>query len=498
MRSPSQTRLQGRAPCLSRSGRVHRALCLWWTLPVLLLAMPASAQSAFSGIGRISPAGQNSESPQAAMDSGGNAVFVWENRSAGSIQARVRAAGGALGPVQTLSAVGRTVFSPQVGVDPGGNAVFVWENRTMGTIQARARAVGGGLSPVQTLSTLGESATNPQVGVDGAGNAVFVWLRRDGTSGCGGQGCLRVQTRTRSASGVLSAVQTLTPAGASAFAPKLAVEPDGDAVFVWLRRDGMPACAGFPCQRVQTRVRAAGGTLSETQILSVPDRNAFGAEVGVDPGDAAVFVWQLNDGTSGCGGAGCSQVQARSRAADGTLRAQTQVVSWPDDDATAPDVAVSADRRALITWQAPDASGSCDGAGCSRIWSRPRSSFGFLYGYAIHSGSGHHAFNPHVAMDALGHAVFLWQRFDGTSPCPGSTFPCARVVVRGVSGGQFRSQAVSAPGQDALSPAIAVDPDGGLDPDSADAAAVWSRSDGTSTGCCRRIEAAVQIASSPS
>ena len=76
------------------------------------------------------------------------------------------------------------------------------------------------------LSQAGQSATNPQVAVDADGNAVFTWARSDGTN-------TRVQTRTRSATGVLSAVQTLSSSGQDASLPQVAVDADGNAVFTW-------------------------------------------------------------------------------------------------------------------------------------------------------------------------------------------------------------------------------------------------------------------------
>jgi hypothetical protein len=61
-----------------------------------------------------------------------------------------------------------------------------------------------------TLSPAGQDASSPQVAVDPNGNAVFVWQRYDDTvdcpsdfAGAPGPGCLRIQTRARSAAGTL-------------------------------------------------------------------------------------------------------------------------------------------------------------------------------------------------------------------------------------------------------------------------------------------------------
>jgi hypothetical protein len=93
----------------------------------------------------------------------------------------------------TFSAAGQDAFDPQVAVDGAGDAVAVW-SRFDGTdyrIQARTRSAAGVLGPIQTLSGAGQDAIDPQVAVDGGGLAV--WQRSDGTTGCGGAGCSRIQ-----------------------------------------------------------------------------------------------------------------------------------------------------------------------------------------------------------------------------------------------------------------------------------------------------------------
>jgi hypothetical protein len=115
MRPPSAMRPQNvAAPQSSRRSRLQRKLALCWALSAVALALPATAQGTFSGVDRLSAAGQNAKSPDVAMDPGGNSVLVWENRSTGSIQARVRSAAGALTATQTLSDVGQAVSRPRL------------------------------------------------------------------------------------------------------------------------------------------------------------------------------------------------------------------------------------------------------------------------------------------------------------------------------------------------------------------------------------------------
>src|SRR5204862_47061 len=88
-----------------------------------------------------------------------------------------RSAGGAASAIQTLSAAGQNAENPQVGVDSGGDALVVWQ-RSDGAntrVQARARAAGGAARATQTLSAAGQDAEAPQVGVDSGGDAVATW-----------------------------------------------------------------------------------------------------------------------------------------------------------------------------------------------------------------------------------------------------------------------------------------------------------------------------------
>jgi hypothetical protein len=235
-----------------------------------------------------------------AIDPNGNAVFVWKrfDGTVYRIQARTRSAAGSLGPTQTLSAAVGNASNAHVGVDQNGNAVFVWQrgNGTNDHIEARARSSTGTLSAVQTLSVLGRFAAYPQLAVDPSGDAAFTWQRKDDSTDCSGSGCFRVQTRARSAAGILSAVQDLSDPGQDAFYPDVAINQSGGAAFVWKRRDDTTTCNTRGCFRAQARTRSAAGVLSAVATLSDPGKPAEGERVGIDPLGNAVAVWQRHDG----------------------------------------------------------------------------------------------------------------------------------------------------------------------------------------------------------
>ena len=81
------------------------------------------------------------------------------------------------------------------------------------------------------------------------------------------------------------------------------------------------------------------------------------------------------------------------------------------------------------------------------------------------SAAGQHAYDPQVAVDGQGNAIAVWQRFDGTSSI-------VQAAVLAVGGSFGAPQDVSAAGQHAYDPQVAVDGRG-------NAIAVWSASNGT-------------------
>jgi hypothetical protein len=444
-----------------RRNRVS-SLVLSWSLvgvPLLLalLATPASAHAAFSFAGTLSPPGQDAYFANVAIAPNGDAVFVWE-RYDGTDQC------------------GRTDYGCI-------------------RVQARARSTDGTLSAVQTLSAAGRNAYSPHVGVDSEGDAVFSWNRYDGTTQCGGFYCLRVQARARSADGTLSAVQTLSDAGQNAGSSQVEVESDGDALFAWARYDGTT-------NRIQARARSASGALSAVETLSAPGGAAGGPQIGLAANGNAVFVWSRREETAQCfdpfgSPYPCTRIQTRARSAAGTL-SSVQTLSASGQDAGAPEVAVDSDGDAVFVWLRPDGTMQCEvgsfQTGCYRVQTRARSAGGVLSAVQTLSAGGEHAGYAHVTGDSNGNAVFVWQRRDGTTQCLDEAGPsgCERIHARARSadGSLGTVQTLSAGGQHGLYPAVSADPDGGLDPNAVDAVVVWGRSDGSRY----RIEAATQIA----
>jgi hypothetical protein len=286
----------------------------------------------------LSPAGEDAGQAQVAVDLDDDAVVVWRQTD-GAIKSRTLSAAGTLGPVQELSNIGVAVGCPQVAVDPDGDAVFAWvaeENGTMfrpWTIQGRARSAGGTLGPIETISGALSVDNCPDVGVDTGGDALFTWSRLDQNIDN------RVQVRPRSATGVLGAIQTLSPSGADGNFPRIAVDPDGDAAVAWTS-----VASGF-IEGIRGRARSAAGALGP--VLNVAGSEALDPRVAIDAGGDAVFAWRRSVSSNPY------RVQARTLAAGGAL-GPIDTLSAGGADASAPQLAVNPDGAAAVSWDRSD------------------------------------------------------------------------------------------------------------------------------------------------
>jgi hypothetical protein len=302
-----------------------------------------------------------------------------------------------------------------------------------------AGAAPAWLAPVD-LSASGQSGEVPQVAFDAQGNAVAVWRRYD-SSNWVVQGAVRP-----AATGAWQTPVDLSVAGGDAFSPQVAVDAQGNAVAVWQRSNGTKTL-------VQAAVRpAATGVWQAPVDLSVAGQNADRPQVAFDSQGNAVAVWQRSNGAS-------YVVQAAVRPAGGSWQAPVDL-SAAGQNAGDPQVAFDSQGDGVAVWERYNGAndivqGAVSAAG-SGVWQAP----------VDLSVTGQDAFYPHVAVDAQGNAIAVWQRSDGANLI-------VQGAVRPAATGVWQAPAdLSAAGQEAWLPQLAFDPQG-------NALAVWQRRDGT-------------------
>ena len=222
-------------------------------------------------------AGGESRAPRLAVDEAGGAVAIWERFKAAesAIDASVRPT--ASGAWQKPVKLGEGT-EPAIAIDQQGDAVAAWIAFVeeipvvMGSYRPAATGVWG--EPiVLSAKAKGQDPHSPSVAMDVHGNAVALWYRFNGTIDV-------VQSAFRpAASGIWQEPVRVSAAGAEAFEPTLAMNPEGDAVATWTRVSGGGAEA-----IIQAAVRpAASGAWQEPVSISAKGQGAVGSSVSIDP-----------------------------------------------------------------------------------------------------------------------------------------------------------------------------------------------------------------------
>ena len=388
--SPCAAILRGLVRLLARA-RSARLLAAVIALGAILV--PATAQANFASPDYLSATFQNAEEPQVAISGSGVGLAVWERFDGANfrVQARSRSSSGALGSVDTLSAAGQDAFSPQVAVNPTGAGIISW-TRSDGAndrIQAVTRSSSGVLGSVLTLSDPLQSAENSQVAIDQNGNAIVVWERFDGTNE-------RIQAVKISSAGAAGPVKTLSPAGGDAFGAQVAVDGNGNAFVVWSRFNSQQGVDKIQAVRV-----FASGLVGPVLGLSSAPGDAESPQVGMDASGNAVVVWEHFDGSN-------LRIQGRTRTPSGAL-SEIKDLSISASDSFAPQVAVNATGGGLVVWSRFGSTCNCD-----RVQLVPFSSAAAVGTVQTISSSGEDGEEPQVGIAANGNGVAVWQTFKGS------------------------------------------------------------------------------------
>jgi hypothetical protein len=371
-----------------------------WFLALCLTALVVTSASASAAPAWLSPmnlseAGQNASKPQVAFDSQGDAVAVWQrhNGSQEIVQASVRpVSSGTWQTPVNLSEAGQNASNSQVAFDSQGDAVAVWQrhNGSQEIVQASVRPAYSGIwqTPV-SLSEAGQNASAPQVAFDSRGDAVAVWERENGSNQI-------VQASVRPASsGTWQAPVNLSETGWNSFEPQLAVDPEGDAVVVWRRTNGISG------EFIQASVMPVSSGIWQAPVaLSETGENAESPQVVFDSQGDATAVWQRYNGSNYI-------VQTSARpASSGTW--QTPVsLSEAGQNASNPQVAFDSQCDAVAVWQRHNGSQEIVQASV-----RPASSGTWQTPVSL-SEAGQNASAPQVALDPSGDALAVWQRHNG-------------------------------------------------------------------------------------
>jgi hypothetical protein len=219
-----------------------------------------------------------------ALNSDGEAVAVWTQFDGTFINVWLNryTAGGGWGRAEIIDESDEVAENPQVAMDGGGNVLAVWQMPETGSpatdVWARRFTPAGGWSPSTLLSTGNDfNAGSAQAAMDEDGNALVVWLQGLGLE-------TGVYARRFSAGAWENPLQLSVSDGMEH--PRLALDFEGNALAVWEQRvdvNGMPEMVAHAA-----RFTANAGWDAP---VTIGNRTAFYPKVAFDPGGNALAVW---------------------------------------------------------------------------------------------------------------------------------------------------------------------------------------------------------------
>lgn len=226
------------------------------------------------------------------------------------------------------------------------------------------------------------ASVDQNVAADPAGRAHIAWKEPTSTG-------FQTHERMIAADGSLGPAQSVSWAFRPVISQGIGVDDAGNAVIGWSSDDD-------PVHPAFLRVRSATGALTPTQQVSPAGVTAYGFRFAVEPDGDAVAVWSRDL-------SGKDVVQARRRAADGTL-GPIQTLSYAGGNSGAPDVAVRPDGTAVVAWIRTTADGQY-------VQVRAIAPDGSLSDTQRLSATTAAASNIRVTVSDGGTAVVSWQRF---------------------------------------------------------------------------------------
>ncbi len=356
----------------------------------------------------ISSGANSASAPYVAVNAAGVAIAVW--REANKIWARrytiptnsLDSTISDLGEADANAASPDEAPKPKVAIDASGNALVVWHEygsngiANVNSIWAN-RYSGVVWSGNVLIETGAGNALHPQIAMDGAGNAIAVWQQ----DGAAGDEEIRA-SRFTGAGGWVPAPNPLDhPTNTEAGVPQIAMNANGDAILVW--RELLASGGNVIYAR---RYTAGTWALNPVALSTVPGNNADAPQVTIDQSANGIAVWTQTIGAK-------IRVMA-SRYSSGTWAVAAAIDSNGFGDSAQPRIAMNAGGSAFVVWQSMDTTLPTEQI--RSIWSNRLpvgGSWNPSTASTLENVGPDDASRPHVAVDATGRAIAVWQQVDG-------------------------------------------------------------------------------------
>ncbi|HXP36906.1 MAG TPA: hypothetical protein VN817_03990, partial [Solirubrobacteraceae bacterium] len=247
------------------------------------LATAKPASGSWQAPVAISSSALNAEAPDVGMSASGTAAAVWQSSSGATsvVESNVLPLGGSWTGEEAISLPATVTEPPHIVADPATGAfTAIWSRSGTGLVaEVASRPAGGGWQAPEQISTPALEAHAPVVAVDSAGDAVAAWYRFDGSVGS-------VEGAVLAAGGAWAAPVRISPVGAEAEAPQVAMSPAGAAQAVWSGWN-----ESTHNYQLRTTSLRPNDTWQVSKLLSLEVEEAYGPHVALDHSGHSVVVW---------------------------------------------------------------------------------------------------------------------------------------------------------------------------------------------------------------
>lgn len=251
-----------------------------------------------------------------ALGARGDLVVAWQRHR--WVEARVRRAGGRLGPVQRLGPAVAQDTRLHAAVAPSGAVWVAWDTgyRPLLSFTIRVAMRPAGARPFRPARVLERSEgaiaeSRVDLALDPAGTAFLAWSSSDGANA-------RARLATVTADGQTAITRTLSQPGYDASVRDVATSRQrGEALVVWARLDAV----GEQGTQVLAGPIAADGAYAGEEAVSDADRARLPATAFDPVTGAPTVVWSQRIGPDGPG-VPVAQVRTVLRAATRSLTTQ--------------------------------------------------------------------------------------------------------------------------------------------------------------------------------